>query len=278
MHGLGLEFINVRKDFRSSAGQVTALDNINLIINPGEFVGIVGGNGSGKSTLARLCNGLLQPSRGSVYIDGMDSTCSSSIYEVRRRVGMMFQNPDNQLLCPVIEEEIAFGLENLGLEIKEIRNRIEEALDEAGLSELRYHSPHLLSGGQKQQIALASILAMKPNYLILDEPTSMLDPGSRRSLLNKLRKLNRDNQMTIVLISHNPEDLIHTDRIIVLEQGTVYLQGTPREVFAQADELATIGIHPPAIYQLINQLVEAGISVDDDIKTVPELIDKICPK
>lgn len=274
----GLQFINVSKDYYNAGSQKTALKDINLRIGPGEYVGLVGMNGSGKSTLARLCNGLLKPTRGKVYVDGLDTSCSEQIREIRRRVGMVFQNPDNQLICPVVEEEIAFGPENLGLPIAEINRRLEWALGAVGLEEARHHSPHLLSGGQKQKVALASVLAMLPDYLILDEPTSMLDPVSRWELLEHLRLLNSRQRMTIILISHNPEDLIHADRLIAINEGQIYLQGTPREVYSREEKLAAIGLQPPGLYQLINQLSNAGVEVPAGIKTIPELIDRICPK
>jgi len=277
MDGQGIELVNVTKIYKNAGTEKTALKDITLTIQPGEYVGLMGMNGSGKSTLARLCNGLIKPTRGKVYVDGMDTSCPENTTEIRRLVGMVFQNPDNQLICPVVEEEIAFGPENLGLSITEINSRIAWALQALGLENQRHHAPHLLSGGQKQKVALASVLAMLPDYLILDEPTSMLDPASRWELMEHLRALNTQKGMTIILSSHNPDDLIHANRLIVIDQGSIYLQGTPAEVYAQESELADIGLEPPGIYQLIN-LLEEEHNIADNVKSIAELVDKICPK
>jgi len=276
MNGPGIEFINVSKMYNSSDTERTALNDITLSIQPGEYIGLMGMNGSGKSTLAKLCNGLLKPTQGKVYVNGMDTSCAEHLMEIRRLVGMVFQNPDNQLICPIVEEEISFGPENLGLSITEIKARVEWALESLGLTEEKHHAPHLLSGGQKQKVALASVLAMLPSYLILDEPTSMLDPLSRWKLMEYLRTLNTQKGMTIVLSSHNPEDLIHADRLIVIDQGSIYLQGTPREVYSQEAKLSAIGLEPPGIYQVIRQLDKEGHPVPGQIKTIAELADYIC--
>ncbi len=278
MNGKGIEINHVTKKYNNSDYETTALKDITLTIRAGEYIGLMGMNGSGKSTLVRLLNGLIKPTEGKIYIDGMDTGCPENTADIRSLVGIVFQNPDNQLICPVVEEEIAFGLENLGLPLPEINRRIDWALQAVGLNEMKHHSPHLLSGGQKQKVALASVLAMLPSYLILDEPTSMLDPLSREELLEQLRILNTERGMTIVLSSHNPEDLIHANRLIVIEQGSVYLQGTPREVYSEETKLAALGLEQPDIYQLISQLESEGYNFDDSIRTIPELVDKICQK
>jgi len=278
MNEKGIEFINVSKTYRSAGKEITALQDISLSIQPGEYIGLMGMNGSGKSTLARLCNGLIKPTEGKVYVNGMDSSEAQNIPHIRQLVGMVFQNPDNQLICPVVEEEIAFGLENLGLPIVEIKRRVEWALETMGLTAERHHAPHLLSGGQKQKVALASVLAMMPDYLILDEPTAMLDPLSRWELLEHLNALKTQKGMTIILSSHNPEDLVHADRLVVIDQGSLFLLGTPREVCAREAELAAIGLQPPDIYQLMRQLAETGHPVADQVKTIAELVDMICQK
>jgi len=276
MTGQGIEFVNVTKHYKdSSQGKTPALQDISLSITKGEYVGLLGMNGSGKSTLAKLLNGLLKPTDGKVYINGLDTTNIEQLSEVRRLVGMVFQNPDNQLISPVIEEEIAFGPENLGLPISEINRRINWALQVCGLEDKRYHAPHLLSGGQKQRVALASALAMLPEYLVLDEPTSMLDPAGRKELLAHLRVLNKEEDMTILIISHNPEDLVQADRLIVLDHGSIFLQGTPREVYANA-KMAELGLDTPAVYQLINQLESNGYPVPENVKSVRELVDYLC--
>jgi len=272
-----IELINVTKKYQCG-DDIPALKDITLTIRQGEYIGILGMNGSGKSTLARLFNSLVKPSAGKIYINGMDLDSPEKLTEIRQLVGIVFQNPDDQLVCPVVEEEIAFGPENLGLPVSEVNNRLTWALQIMNLEELKYHAPHFLSGGQKQKVALASVLAMLPKYLILDEPTSMLDPTSRYELLEHLRKINSRNGITVVLISHNPEDLFYADRLIVLDHGSIYLQGNPREVYAEVEKLAAIGLEPPDFYQLIVRLEENGHKIDDNINTIPELVECICRK
>jgi len=275
-----IELLNVTKTYKggSDAGNngKIALNNITLTIRQGEYIGLIGMNGSGKSTLARLLNGLIKPTTGKVKVNGMDTGSPKQLMEIRRLVGMVFQNPDNQIVCPVVEEEVAFGPENLGLASSEINRRIDWALQIVGLQELKYHAPHLLSGGQKQKLAIASVLVMLPNYLIMDEPSSMLDPLGRQELLEHLKILNKQNGITIIFISHNLEDLIQTDRVVVLDKGSIYLQGTPREVFADEAKLAAIGLEPPGLCQLINKLGNEGYDIAENIKTVPELVEAIC--
>jgi len=275
-----IELVNVTKTYRSGSGAGNhgkiALNDITLTIHEGEYIGLIGMNGSGKSTLARLLNGLIKPTTGKVKVNGMDTRSPKQLMEIRRIVGMVFQNPDNQIVCPVVEEEIAFGPENLGLASSEIQRRIDWALQIVGLEELKDHAPHLLSGGQKQKLAIASVLVMLPNYLIMDEPSSMLDPLGRNELLKHLEILNKQNGIAIIFISHNLEDLIQADRVVVLDKGSIYLQGTPREVFADEAKLAMIGLEPPGLYRLINKLGQEGYDFDDNIKTVPELVEAIC--
>jgi energy-coupling factor transport system ATP-binding protein len=275
-----IELVNVTKTYRSgsNAGNngKTALHDITLTIHQGEYIGLIGLNGSGKSTLARLLNGLIKPTTGKVKVNGMDTRSPKQLMEIRRLVGMVFQNPDNQIVCPVVEEEIAFGPENLGLDSDEIQKRIDWALHIVGLEELKSHAPHLLSGGQKQKLAIASVLVMLPDYLIMDEPSSMLDPLGRKELLEHLKILNKQKGITIIFISHNLEDLIQADRLVILDKGSIYLQGTPRDVFADEAKLATIGLEPPGLYRLINKLGEEGYDIDDNIKTVPDLVGAIC--
>ncbi len=272
----GIEVVNATKQYNVFAlEKIDALRDISFSIRKGEYVGLLGMNGSGKSTLARLINGLLKPTEGKVYINGMDTADPANMLEIRRLVGMVFQNPDNQLICPIVEEEIAFGPENLELPLEEIRRRVDWAIHICGLEEKRQHAPHLLSGGQKQMAALASVLAMLPEYLVLDEPTSMLDPQSRRMLLKQLYILNQQEGVTIILISHNPEELLQTDRLIVLDQGSIFLEGTPREVYANA-KLKDLGLDAPSLYQLIDQLELNQFSVPESIKSIPELVKHIC--
>lgn len=267
-----IELINVTKKFKG-INEITALKDITLAVRQGEFIGILGMNGSGKSTLTRLLNGLEKPTDGKIYINGIELEKPENLMKIRQLVGMIFQNPDDQLVCPVVEDEIAFGPENLELSASEVESRVTRALQIMNLENLRLHAPHLLSGGQKQKVAMASVLAMLPEFLILDEPTSMLDPMSSHELLEYLRKINSQNGITVVLISHNPEDLLYADRLIVLNQGSIYLQGNPREVYANVNKLKAIGLKPPGIYQLINHLEEDGYKIDDSIKTIAELVE-----
>lgn len=276
MDGQGIELINVSKKYKKGEAENSALLDVTLSVRPGEYLGLTGGNGSGKSTLIRLINGLIKPTGGKVYVDGMDTGSPENISQIRRLVGMVFQNPDNQLICPVVEEEIAFGPENLGLPLPEIKRRVEWSLQAVGLEEMRRHSPHLLSGGQKQKVALASVLAMQPKYLVLDEPTSMLDPASRLDLLEQLRVLNTRHGMTIILCSHDPEDLVHAHRLVALSHGSVSLQGAPGEVYAREARLAAIGLEPPALYRLAGQLARAGRNIDGEINTISDLVEYIC--
>lgn len=274
-----IELVNVTKTYQGgSLTKKTALKDLTLTICHGEYVGLIGVNGSGKSTLARLLNGLIKPTTGKVFVNGMDTGSPKYLSEIQRLVGMVFQNPDNQIVSPVVEEEIAFGPENLGLPVDEVKERVNWALQVVGLEGMRQHAPHLLSGGQKQKLALASVLAMLPAYLILDEPTSMLDPLSRREFLEHLKTLNVKNGITIIMISHNPEDLIHAKRLIVLDKGSICLQGTPREVFAAEDKLTAIGLEPPGICRLINQLAREGYKIAANTNTVAELVEFICQK
>lgn len=272
----GIQIINVTKSYCRNDKRTIALNNVNLKIRPGEFVGVLGLNGSGKSTLARLLNGLIKPTSGKVLVNGMDTTSPSKVLEIRRQIGMVFQNPDNQIVCPLVEEEVAFGPENLGLPQAETQKRIDWALEVVGLSKYRKKAPHQLSGGQKQKVALASVLAMMPSYIVLDEPTSMLDPLSRRELLAHLKALNVEKGMTVILISHNPEDFIFTNRIIVLDKGSVSMEGTPGEVFRHKKKLAEIGLDPPEIYHTLIELATCGIIFDDATNNAEELVDEIC--
>lgn len=269
----GIDVANVSRDvLLPDGGTARILHDVSLRIRPGEFVGLVGRNGSGKTTLARLMNGLMQPTAGTVRVDGFNTADGKDQIEVRRRTGMVFQNPDHQIVSSVVEEDVAFGPENLGLSPAKVRERTEWALEELGLSHLKRHAPNLLSGGQKQRVAIASILAMKPSHLILDEPTSMLDPWGRLDLLATLRMLNRDLGLTLVLISHQMEDLLLADRLVVLERGRIVRDGTPGEIFACESNLADWGIHVPDVPFLINALNrQSGISAGM-LATVEELV------
>lgn len=271
-----IEFINVFKEYKLSYEKSkTALDNINLTINQGDFIGVLGLNASGKTTLARLMNGLLQPTSGKVLVKGMDTSNSRNLREIRHNVGMVFQNPDNQIISSIVEEDIAFGPENLNLPVKEIRERVDWAIDVLDLKEQRYMAPHLLSGGQKQRVAVASALAMKPSCLVLDEPTSMLDQKARKQLLLSLTMLNNAG-ITIIIITHNIEDVRDVNRLIVLSQGKVCLDGSPGKVFSSNETLTRLGFVSPDIIRIVNDLRSKGYNLPSDIMKVNDLVEYIC--
>ena len=241
-----------------------ALDGLSFEVKRGEFVAVLGHNGSGKSTFARMLNGILLPDRGRVLIDGMDTKDEAKIYDIRQRVGLVFQNPDNQIIATVVEEDIAFGPENLGLPTEEIRKRVDEALTAVGMYEWREHAPHLLSGGQKQRVAIAGVIAMRPDVLVLDEPTAMLDPQGRAEVMRAVGKLNREMGMTVLLITHHMQEAAHSDRIIALNRGNLMREGSPREVFAMVDELREAGLGVPQPVRLMHELGFEHTALDID--------------
>ena len=252
-----------------------ALDGVTLAIKRGSFTVILGHNGSGKSTLAKTFNAVLLPSGGKVYVEGMDTMDESLLLEIRRRVGMVFQNPDNQIVANVVEEDVAFAPENLGVPSDEIRKRVDDALEAVGMTQYVKHAPHLLSGGQKQRIAIAGVLAMKPECIVLDEATAMLDPIGRREVLAAVEKLNREQGITVVLITHHMNEAEHADRVIVMNDGLVVMDGKPREVFTRKKELEDIGLAVPDTVSLLFSLREAGLDVPVDAITVEECADAI---
>lgn len=242
------------------------LKNISLEIEKGSFVALLGHNGSGKSTLAKLINLVLVPTEGKIYVDGADITAESltedELYAIRRRVGMVFQNPDNQLVATVVEEDVAFGPENLGIEPSEIRKRVDEALETVNMSEYKKHSPHQLSGGQKQRVAIAGIIAMLPECIIFDESTAMLDPGGRRDVMDTIEYLNREKGITVIHITHNMDEAVRADRVVVINDGRIFLDGSPREVFSRVQELRMVGLDVPQVTELFYELKYRGIDVD----------------
>ena len=252
-----------------------ALRGVDVTIERGSFVVILGHNGSGKSTLAKTFNAVLLPSGGKVYVEGMDTMDESLLLEIRRRVGMVFQNPDNQIVANVVEEDVAFAPENLGVPSAEIRKRVDDALEAVGMTQFVKHAPHLLSGGQKQRIASAGVLAMKPECIVLDEATAMLDPIGRREVLAAVEKLNREQGITVVLITHHMNEAEHADRVIVMNDGLVVMDGKPREVFTRKKELEDIGLAVPDTVSLLFSLREAGMDVPVDAITVEECADAI---
>lgn len=250
-----------------------AVKNINIEIKKGEFLVILGHNGSGKSTLAKLMNGLITPTYGDVYVMGMNTKDEENIWNIREKAGMVFQNPDNQIVATIVEEDVAFGPENLGIPPEEIRRRVDKALEIVEMTEYKKHAPHLLSGGQKQRVAIAGILAMKPDCIILDEPTAMLDPIGRIEVMNTIKKLNKEENKTIVLITHYMEEAVEADRIIVLENGNIVMEGTPREIFSQVDKVKSLGLDVPQVTELVYELRKEGINLKPDILSIEELVE-----
>ena len=255
-------------------GKVT-LDNIDLEIPAGQYVALLGHNGSGKSTLLKHFNAILLPSGGKVYVDKMDTADEALLYEIRRTCGMVFQNPDNQIVATITEEDVAFGPENLGIPNPELRERVDDALKTVGMYEFRTHAPHMLSGGQKQRIAIAGIIAMRPRVIVLDEPTAMLDHIGRRDVLATIAKLNRDEKITILLITHHMEEAVNADRVIVLDHGKIALDGTPREIFSQVDKMKSFGLTVPATVELMAKLKDMGIPADLTALTVEDTVECI---
>jgi len=252
-----------------------ALRGVDVTIERGSFVVILGHNGSGKSTLAKTFNAVLLPSGGKVYVEGMDTMDESLLLEIRRRVGMVFQNPDNQIVANVVEEDVAFAPENLGVPSAEIRKRVDDALEAVGMTQFVKHAPHLLSGGQKQRIAIAGVLAMKPECIVLDEATAMLDPIGRSEVISTIERLNRDEGITVVLITHHMNEAEHADRVIVMNEGRVAMDGAPREVFAQVEKLKSIGLTVPDTVELLYELRGAGCDLPLTAITVDECADAI---
>ena len=251
---------------------VPVLHEVELAIQQGAFVAVLGHNGSGKSTLAKHINAILQPTDGVVYVEGIDTSNDEMVFEIRQRVGMVFQNPDNQLVATVVEEGVAFGLENLGVKPGEIRTRVDEALKDVGMYEFREHAPHQLSGGQKQRIAIAGILAMKPKCIVLDEPTAMLDPQGRREVIKTIRRLNREHNTTVIYITHFMDEAVLADRVVVIDNGRVLMDNIPREVFRHVEELKAVGLDVPQVTELAYKLRKSGVSIPDDILTVPDFV------
>ena len=250
--------------------RTTALDNVTLSIEKGSFVVVLGHNGSGKSTLAKHMNAVLLPSGGAVYVEGMDTKKEELLLEIRRRVGMVFQNPDNQIVANVVEEDVAFAPENLGVPTAEIRRRVDDALAAVGMTEFPRHAPHLLSGGQKQRVAIAGVIAMEPECIVLDEATAMLDPIGRQEVLSAVHKLNREKGITVVLITHHMNEAEEADRVIVMDDGRIALDGTPKEVFTQVEPLRTMGLTVPDTVDLLDRLRKDGLDVPLDALTVDE--------
>lgn len=259
-----------------SGNVVYALDDVSLSIRKGEFVSIIGTNGSGKSTLAKHFNVLLTPSKGTVTVLGMDTKDPKHLWDIRQHVGMVFQNPDNQIVAAVVEEDVAFGPENLGVEPKKIRRRVDEALANVNMTDYALHSPGLLSGGQKQRIAIAGVLAMKPDCIVLDEPTAMLDPAGRQEVLDTVHRLNKEEGITIVYITHFMEEAVTSDRVVVMKNGKLLHDGTPREIFSQVPMLKELGLDVPVAAEVATKLRLDGVTLSNGIITEEELGDQLC--
>lgn len=265
-----IEIQNLIYDYKSFDTTTRAIDGINLTIDSGCFVAVLGHNGSGKSTLAKLLNAIFLPTSGKILIDGMDTCDESKLLEIRRRVGMVFQNPDNQLVTNVVEDDVAFGPENIGVPPLEIRKRVDDALHTVGMSDYSKHAPHLLSGGQKQRVAIAGVIAMRPRYIVLDEPTAMLDPRGRQEVISTIKALNRDFGITVILITHHMNETIDADRLIVMADGRVIADATPREVFKNVDRLHEVGLSVPDTTDLIYKLRASGLDIPIGALSVEE--------
>lgn len=260
----------------ADGNQVKALDGVSLDIKAGEFVAIIGANGSGKSTLARHLNALLLPTEGKVSIGGLDTLDADRLWDIRQQVGMVFQNPDNQIVAAIVEEDVAFGPENIGVPSAEIRPRVEKALAAVGMTDYAKHAPHLLSGGQKQRVAIAGIMALEPKCIVLDEPTAMLDPHGRKEIVSTVRSLNKDKGITIVYITHYMTEALAADRVVVMEKGHICFAGTPREVFSRVDELERLGLEAPLAAKVASELRKSGVKLPADIITDEELAEALC--
>lgn len=267
---------NVYFSYNSDPLEKLVLNNVNISVNEGEFVVILGHNGSGKSTIAKHFNAILTPSSGDVLVGELNTKEEDNIWNIRQKAGMVFQNPDNQIVGTIVEEDVAFGPENLGVPTKEIRTRVDEALEAVNMTDYKTHGPHLLSGGQKQRVAIAGVLAMKPKCIILDEPTAMLDPKGRKEVITTIKRLNKEEKITIVLITHYMEEAAEADRIIVMDSGEPIIEGTPREVFKEVKRLKDIGLDVPQMTELSYKLRQSGVALKEDILTIEEMVDEIC--
>ena len=265
----------IRNDNGEVIGEKHAVKNVSLEVEPGQFIGILGKNGSGKSTFAKHLNAILLPTEGSLFIDGMDTKDEEKLWAIRQMVGMVFQNPDNQIIASVVEEDVGFGPENLGVPTDEIWERVEKSLDNVGMLEYRKHSPNMLSGGQKQRIAIAGILAMHPKCIVLDEATAMLDPMGRKDVVKTALRLNKEEGMTVIFITHYMEEVVDADYIYVMDAGEIKLSGTPKEVFSKVDELEEAGLTVPVATRMACELKKKGFDLPEGILTKDELIEAV---
>ena len=272
---LGYEYLKYDDD--GNVEQTSrAVDDVNLDIREGQFIAILGHNGSGKSTLAKHINALLVPTEGTLWVDSMDTSSEENLWKIRQRAGMVFQNPDNQIIGSVVEEDVGFGPENIGVPTDEIWKRVDRSLEAVGMVAYRHHSPNKLSGGQKQRVAIAGVMAMRPKCIVLDEPTAMLDPNGRKDVLKAVRELNEKEGVTVILITHYMEELVFADHVYVMDSGHVVMSGVPREIFSQVDTLKKYGLDVPQVTLLAYELKKAGLRIPDGILTIEELVSALC--
>ena len=272
---LGFDYLKYDEDGNVEATQ-RAVNDVNLDIEAGDFVAVLGHNGSGKSTLAKQMNALLIPSEGTMWIDDMDTAKEPELWKIRQRAGMVFQNPDNQIIGTVVEEDVGFGPENMGVPTEEIWKRVDDSLKKTGMTAYRYASPNKLSGGQKQRVAIAGVVAMRPSCIVLDEPTAMLDPNGRREVLEAVSELNQKENVTVILITHYMEEVIHANKVYVMDRGNVVMQGTPREIFSQVETLKKYRLDVPQVTLLAHELHKAGVDIPEGILTKEELVGALC--
>ena len=272
---LGFDYLKYDEDGNVQDTQ-RAVDDVNLDIEAGDFVAILGHNGSGKSTLAKHMNALLLPSEGTIWVDDMDTSKEQELWKIRQKAGMVFQNPDNQIIGTVVEEDVGFGPENMGVSTEDLWKRVDDSLEKTGMTAYRHHSPNKLSGGQKQRVAIAGVVAMHPQCIVLDEPTAMLDPNGRKEVLEAVSELNKKENVTVILITHYMEEVIHADKVYVMDSGSVVMQGTPKEIFSQVDTLKQYRLDVPQVTLLAHELHEAGVDIPEGILTTEELVGALC--
>ena len=272
---LGFDYLKYDEDGNVEATQ-RAVNDVNLDIEAGDFVAVLGHNGSGKSTLAKQINALLIPSEGTMWVDDMDTAKEPELWKIRQKAGMVFQNPDNQIIGTVVEEDVGFGPENMGVPTDEIWKRVDDSLKKTGMTAYRYQSPNKLSGGQKQRVAIAGVVAMRPSCIVLDEPTAMLDPNGRKEVLKAVSELNKKENVTVVLITHYMEEVIHANKVYVMDGGNVVMQGTPRKIFSQVETLKKYRLDVPQVTLLAHELHKAGVDIPEGILTKEELVGALC--
>lgn len=273
---INVSFKYIKNTEEGKVEEKYAIKDVNLEVKKGEFLVVLGHNGSGKSTIAKHMNALVIPTEGTVLVDGVDTKDPERVWDVRSKAGMVFQNPDNQIVATIVEEDVAFGPENLGIDPIEIRRRVDESLEKVGMSEYKRHAPHLLSGGQKQRVAISGILAIQPECIIFDEPTAMLDPSGRKEVMETIKELNKNHGITVVLITHYMDEAAQADRIVVVDGGRIMMDGIPRDIFPQVEHMKKIGLDVPQVTELAHELKKAGLKIDEKILNVDEMVNELC--